>query len=107
MCNGCEERTRCRKIKYYYYAKFANDEYEENKITCRMGINIQKEEVYDIDKLITPLIKEQKQSIAHVYANHPDELWFSRTTMYNYIDLGVFSVKNIDLPRKVKCREKR
>ena len=107
VCNGCEEKTRCRKIKYYYYSKFANDEYEEKRSTCRIGINIQKEEVYDIDKLITPLIKEQKQSIAHVYANHPDELWFSRSTMYNYIDLGVFSVKNIDLPRKVKYKKRK
>lgn len=107
VCNGCEAKIKCKKIKYYYYSKFANDEYEEKKSTCRMGINIRKEEVYDIDKLISPLIKEQNQSIAHVYANHPDELWFSRTTMYNYIDLGVFSVKNIDLPRKVKYKKRK
>ena len=66
-----------------------------------------KEQVYELDKLIAPLIKERKQSIAHVYANHPDEICFSRTTMYNYINLGVFSFRNIDLPRKVKYKKRK
>ena len=107
VCNGCEQKNKCRKIKYYYYAKFANDEYEEKLRNSRYGINITKEEVYEIDKLITPLIKEKRQSISHVYANHPDELWFSRTTMYKYVDLGVFSFRNIDLPRKVKYKPRK
>lgn len=107
VCNGCELKNRCRKIKYYYYAKFANDEYSEKLKKARMGINLSKEEAYDIDKLIAPLIKEKHQTIAHVYANHPDEISFSRTTMYNYVDLGVFSFRNIDLPRKVKYKKRK
>lgn len=107
VCNGCERKNKCRKIKYYYYAKFANDEYSEKLRTSRYGINLSKEEAYDIDKLLTPLIKEKHQSIAHVYANHPDEISFSRTTMYNYVDLGVFSFRNIDLPRKVKYKKRK
>lgn len=75
--------------------------------TSRYGINQTKENIYDLDKLITPLIKENQQSISHIYANHPDEINFSRTTMYNYIDLGVFSFKNIDLPKKVKYKKRK
>ena len=107
VCNGCEQKNKCRKIKYYYYSKFANDEYEETLKASRIGINLSKEEAYEIDKLIAPLIKEQNQSISHIYANHPDEIWFSRTTMYNYVDLGVFSFRNIDLPRKVKYKKRK
>ena len=107
VCNGCEQKNNCRKIKYYYYSKFANDEYEETLRLSRRGINLSKEEAYEIDKLIGPLIKEKKQSISHIYANHPDEIWFSRTTMYNYVDLGVFSFRNIDLPRKVKYKKRK
>jgi IS30 family transposase len=92
---------------YYYYSKFANDEYSEKLRTARYGINLSKEEAYDIDTLITPLIKEKHQSINHIYANHPDEISFSRATMYNYIDLGVFSFRNIDLPRKVKYKKRK
>ena len=53
------------------------------------------------------MIKEKHQSISHIYANHPDEISFSRTTMYNYVDLGVFSFRNIDLPRKVKYKKRK
>ena len=101
------KKNKCRKIKYYYYSKFANDEYEETLKKSRIGINLSKEEAYEIDKLIAPLIKEQNQSISHIYANHPDEIWFSRTTMYHYVDLGVFSFRNIDLPRKVKYKKRK
>ena len=107
VCNGCEQKSRCRKIKYYYYAKFANDEYSEQLRMSRYGINQTKEEIYDLDKLLTPLIKEQHQSISHIYANHPEEISFSRTTMYNYVNLGVFSFKNIDLARKVKYKKRK
>ena len=107
VCNGCEQKNKCRKIKYYYYAKFDNDEYNEKLRTSRYGINQTKEEIYDLDKLITPLIKEKHQSISHIYANHPDEISFSRATMYNYVDLGVFSFKNIDLPRKVRYKKRK
>ena len=107
VCNGCEQKNRCRKIKYYYYSKFANDEYSEKLREARYGIDLSKEEAYELDKLITPLIKEKHQSIAHIYANHPDEIKFSRMTMYNYVDLGVFSFKNINLPRKVKYKKRK
>lgn len=107
VCNGCEQKNKCRKIKYYYYSKFANDEYSEKLRVARYGINLSKEEAYDIDTLITPLIKEKHQSISHIYANHPDEISFSRATMYNYVDLGVFSFRNIDLPRKVKYKKRK
>lgn len=107
VCNGCEQKNKCRKIKYYYYSKFANDEYNDKLRTSRYGINLSKGEAYDIDILITPLIKEKHQSISHIYANHPDEITFSRTTMYNYVDLGVFSFRNIDLPRKVKYKKRK
>lgn len=107
VCNGCEYKSRCRKIKKYYYAKYANDRYKENLSLKRIGINLSLEEAYDIDTLIKPLIKEKHQTIAHIYANHPDEIPFSRTTMYKYINLGVFSIKNIDLPRKVKYKPRK
>ena len=48
VCNGCEEKYTCRKIKYYYYSKFANDEYEEKLRTSRYGINQSKEDIYEL-----------------------------------------------------------
>ncbi len=107
VCNGCEKKNKCVKVKYYYYAKFANDEYQELLTNSRVGINLSKSEAYEIDKLIAPLIKDKKQSVNHIYANHPDELTFSKPTLYSYIEAGVFSVSNIDLPRKVKYKPRK
>ena len=107
VCNGCIYKQKCRKIKYYYYAKFANDDYSEKLKESRYGIDLSREEAYDLDQLILPLLKEKHQSIAHIYANHPNEISFSRTTMYNYINLGVFSARNINLPRKVKYKKRK
>ena len=43
VCNGCEQKNKCRKIKYYYYSKFANDEYSEKLRLARYGINQTKD----------------------------------------------------------------
>lgn len=107
VCNGCLEKTKCRKIKYYYYAKFANNEYVDKLVNSRVGINLTKSEVYELDRLISPLIKEKNQSINHIYANHQDEIFFSKPTLYAYIESGVLSVRNIDLPRKVKYKPRK
>ena len=60
-----------------------------------------------MDQLITPLIVDKKQSIGHIYATHAQELGCSRCTLYNYIDKGVFAVRNIDLRRAVRYKKRR
>lgn len=107
VCNGCEEKIKCRKIKYYYSSKIANQEYEEKLVNSREGINLSKSEVYELDQLISPLLIEKKQTISHIYASHPDEIRFSRTSMYKYIELGIFRARNIDLPRKVRYKKRK
>lgn len=107
VCNSCEEKKNCRKIKYYYYSKIAQQEYEETLIGSREGINLTKAEIYELDKLIAPLLKERKQTISHIYATNKEEINFSKPTMYKYINLGILSVRNIDLPRKVKYKKRK
>ena len=107
VCNGCTRRNGCRQEKRYYCAIKANKEYRERLSESRLGINADPIELYEIDKLIKPLIKDKKQSIAHVYANHPDKIKYSRSTMHNYINLGLLKVKNIDLPRKVRHKKRK
>ena len=47
------------------------------------------------------------QSVSHIFANHSEEIDFSRRTIYNYIDKCVFDVRNIDLPRKVRYKKRK
>lgn len=106
VCNGCKSRCGCRKERFTYYARNAHDSYKELKSTARKGINLTPEEVFTINKVITPLIKKG-QTTNHLYINHPDILNFSKPSFYNYIKMGVFDFKPMDFPRIVKFKKRK
>lgn len=101
VCNGCEKRKKCTLEKRLYTADYAHQEYREQLSEARSGISITEEEVALLDATISPLIKKG-QSIHHICVNNPDRVMFSEKCIYNYVDAGIFSTRNIDLPRKVK-----
>lgn len=103
VCNSCSAYAQCRKIKYIYIASEAQKKYENTLISSRQGYNISEEDLKKLDALISPLIK-QGQSIKLIYANHKNEIPCKIRSLYNYIDMGLLSVKNIDLPRRVKYK---
>ncbi len=103
VCNACTSYAQCRKIKYIYVANEAQKRYEATRTSSREGINISEEELRKLDNLITPLIK-QGQSIKLIYSNHKKEINCSVRCLYNYIEMGLLSIKNIDLPRKVRYK---
>ncbi len=105
VCNGCKSRSGCRKERYTYYARKADDTYKEVKSQARRGINLTPEEVYKINITLTPLIKKG-QTINHLYINHPDILDFSKPSFYNYVNNGVFDFKPIDFPRIIKYKKR-
>jgi len=47
-------------------------------------------------------MKFKKQNVNQVYINHSDILYFSKSTFYRYVDIGVLSLTNADLPKKIK-----
>lgn len=106
VCNGCKSRSGCRKERFTYYARKADDSYKEVKSEARKGINLTPEEVYTINKTLAPLIKKG-QTINHLYINHPDILDFSKPSFYNYVNNGVFEFKPIDFPRIVKYKKRK
>lgn len=107
VCNGCPKKSHCRFSKYYYRAKDANKEYNDFKSESRIGIRLSQEEIFKINNVITPLIRDQHQSINHVFINNPDLLYFSKPTFYSYVNLNLFSFRNIDLARKVKYKPRK
>ena len=106
VCNGCKSRSGCRKERYTYYARRADDSYRELKSNARKGINLTEEEVYIINTTLTPLIKKG-QTINHLYINHPDILDFSKPAFYNYVNNGVFEFGPLDFPRIVKYKKRK
>lgn len=102
VCNGCNKKTGCRLDKAFYKASTAHRQYKTILVEARTGINISPEELFLLDKLVTPLIK-QGQSPYMILTNHP-EIGLCEKTIYNYIASGALTAKNIDLPKKVKYK---
>lgn len=69
----------------------------------RHGIRLTNEQKAYVDELVTRLVKKG-QPLSHIYAEHEAEMPMSLRSLYNYIDAGVLSIKNIDLRRKVGYR---
>ena len=79
------------------HLKLDDRKYRETLSSSRAGINLTKKELHQKDMIISPLILNG-QSPYHILANHP-ELDMSVRTMYSYLDMGLFSARNIDLKR--------
>lgn len=106
VCNGCNYIYDCRKPHFFYRANVSNDAYLSLLKNSRTGIILSRQQLYEMDCLLTPLLK-QGQSIAHIYAAHKNEISCTIRTLYNYIDKGIFTVRNIDLPKKVKYKPRK
>ena len=101
VCNGCEKRVHCRLKKYEYDYLNAYNTYIDTLSNSRCGVRISKEEELEIEKVVYDLIKNKNQSVNEIFINNPDILTFSKQTFYNYVDNGLFHLKNQDLRRKV------
>jgi len=106
VCNGCSNKNRCRLQKHYYYADFAQKEYETVKKKCRQGIAIPPEELDRIDGIVSPLLK-QGQSLHHICVTHGDEIMLHERTIYRYLDNSLLDAGSLDLPRKVRYKKRK
>ncbi len=106
VCNGCSKQDSCTYERYYYIASYAHNVYMYTLIASREGINQSPENVQELDDLISPLLKKG-QSIAHVLANHSDDINCSHSTIYRYVNDGVITARNGDLPRKVRYKPRK
>ncbi len=105
VCNGCEQIGKCTLLKSFYDAEHAHVKAHETISECRSGLCVCEEEIARLNAIISPLV-QQGQSIHQIYVSHKNELMCSEKTIYNYIDACLLDVRNIDLPRKVKFRER-
>lgn len=106
VCNGCDKRSGCSLEKHLYSANLAQTKYETTRSESRSGISIGESEASRLDSIISPLVMKG-QSIHHICVHHKDEIMFSEKCIYNFLDAGIFSARNIDLPRKVRYRQRK
>lgn len=106
VCNTCYEKKLCNKDRYLYSAKYADAVVTRRRSETRSGIRISEENMNKLDKLVTRLIKKG-QPLTHIYAEHKQEMPISLRSLYNYIDTGQMTVRNIDLRRKTSYRKRK
>ena len=103
VCNSCRKRRSCLSTRYIYSAQYADEAVRRRRSESRQGIRLTNEQKAYVDELVTRLVKKG-QPLSHIYAEHEAEMPMSLRSLYNYIDAGVLSIKNIDLRRKVGYR---
>ena len=106
VCNGCRDRNRCTLRKRFYRNDLATENYREVLVESRRGVNVTEAELPRFDELLYRLTKNG-QSVHAAVVNNPGLFTVSEKTLYRYIDGGLLSTKNGDLPRKCSLRLRR
>lgn len=106
VCNGCSQRLKCSLEKRLYSASYAQKEYEQVRRESRSGFALSEAELRQLDAVVSPLLKKG-QSLHHIAVHHADELMRSERTLYAYINSGLFSARNMDMPRTVRIRPRK
>lgn len=106
-CNGCPSVPGCTRHRYRYDAKAAQRLADSRLVESRSGIDTTSQEFEAMMERAALLIKEQGQSIAHIWATHRPEFPCSERTFYRYVDLGLGGMKNLDLPAKCRYRPRK
>ncbi len=106
VCNGCGNKGNCTLEKRTYSAAYAQKEYEEVRSEARQGLQITEEEVRRLNSLISPLLVNG-QSLHHICVNHTDEIMQNERTLYHYVAAGIFTAKNLDMPRVMRMGKRK
>jgi IS30 family transposase len=72
-------------------------------VESRAGANITEDELLALDEMVSPLIR-RGQSVHHIVTSNADKFNISEKSIYRYVDGGLLTAKNIDMPRV--CRMK-
>lgn len=97
VCNGCSNKSRCRKKKYYYnYAK-AQEHYNYILKYSRTGIDMSLDELYYWDEYFKEHLKNKNQPITHIFKEIENTFPKSIPTFYRYIHDGYFPSLNDEM----------
>ena len=100
VCNGCTNKTHCRKKKYYYNYIKAQKHYDYLLKHSRIGIDMSLDEIDYWNEYFKDKIKHKNQPILHLFNNINNSFPKSIQTFYNYVHKGYFTFINDEmLPR--------
>ena len=103
VCNACKKN--CMRDHYRYDSKKAHEKYKLVLSSSRTGFDLSKDELITIDNLVSEGVKNG-QSIYSIVQTNSNVIPHTVKTIYNYIDQGILTTKNIDLRAKVKYKQR-
>lgn len=104
VCNGCESIKSCNLPKVYYKAHTAQLEYEKNISNHKKGPKMDALEMKYLNSVISEGVRKGHSIEVIIEMNHLD---IAPSTVYRYIDQNLFDVKNIELKRKVRYKQRK
>ena len=108
VCSCCKYKVSCRKKKYYYNYKKAQEKYEYLLHNSRKGIDMTIDEIEYWNDYLTDKLKNKNQPILHLYNTIEKEFPKSIQTFYNYVHGGYFSNINDEmLPRSYSYKPRK
>ncbi|MBR0420412.1 MAG: hypothetical protein IJI66_14715 [Erysipelotrichaceae bacterium] len=78
--------------------------YLDTLSNSRKHIHTSDEGIEYLNILFNDRLKEKKQGINHIY--NSAEVGISKSTLYRYVKNGILDIKNIDLKRQVRYKER-
>nr|MCR4690163.1 IS30 family transposase [Lachnospiraceae bacterium] len=72
----------------------------------RSGIRLKDDELEEMDRILNEKVKKG-QPLTHILSTHPDQFAVSLRSVYNYIDQGAMTIRNIDLRRRAGYKKRR
>jgi IS30 family transposase len=102
VCNGCPrpKSQRCRLVRYRYFPSIATAKAIKEKSVSRQGISLTDAELVEVDKLVSPLMRDNKMSVeaaCKALADADEQLPISPQTLRRYIDRSRSSIIRLDL----------
>lgn len=101
VCNGCQTKKNCRKSKYYYKSKSAQENYKTAVTDSKRLIRIDTEAFWIMNRVFTEGVLKG-QSPYHIKKSNPELIPYSLSHLYWLNSHGKLATKNIDFARMVR-----
>lgn len=106
VCNFCHRRQICDLGKAFYSAPKAQQRHDQRASCTHAGITCKPAQLKEMVEKVRSLLS-QGHSLEAIWAVHGEEFPVSVRTFYTYMDKGVMGLANIELPKKVRYRQRR
>lgn len=106
LCNACHKRHNCSFEQHIYEAGRAQEEYRDTLVNRRNGFDLTGEQIEQIDRIISPLIKKG-QSVYHIIQTNKENLSVSESSIRRLIKASELEVRDIDLRDAVRRKPRK